>query len=160
MLDPPSSGTPFIILPGDSWHFMTRHILSMSFEVASPIRPESHESFTALYGIVRVSFLSHGIRLCRGFRSPVLPERKGPRLDAPRPGRLCIPDPGQHPLDAALHLRPGGMGVADALIWEAASLETSVNAGQHGQTGPRRTAAGSGINPRGVTSTAPGGTGA
>ena len=46
MLDPPSSGTPFIILPGNSWHFMTRHILSMSFDVASPYVLKSHESFT------------------------------------------------------------------------------------------------------------------
>ncbi len=45
MLDPPSSGTPFIILPGNSWHFMTRHILSMSFDVASPIRPEKPRKF-------------------------------------------------------------------------------------------------------------------
>jgi hypothetical protein len=46
MLDPPSSGMPFIILPGNSWHFMTRHILSLSFEVASPYVLKSHESFT------------------------------------------------------------------------------------------------------------------
>ena len=45
MLDPPSSGTPFIILPGNLWHFMTRHILSMSLYVLSPIRPEKPRKF-------------------------------------------------------------------------------------------------------------------
>ena len=73
MLDPPSSGTPFIILPGNSWRFMTRHILSMFLKSLPPYVLKSHESFTyvspdvflasskslvinALYGIVRVSF--------------------------------------------------------------------------------------------------------
>ena len=99
MLDPPSSGTPFIILPGNSWHFMTRHILSMSFEVASPYVLKSHESFTyvspdvflVLYKTLIFNTLQEIVRV--SFSAPNASQQCGaflfvsrPQVSAFRPG--------------------------------------------------------------------------